>query len=339
MPIVTNRVSGSDTFFFFNYAEIGDIKSMIYLKFASLWGMVLISIACTTQDPPSELISPVNIPASILVTPSQTENVTRIQEENPRVHIAFERLEAKTTEHVTLYFVLQVDNPRSIPASMKISQWQLMVNGLAQYEGAHLFLTVEDPTIEAAASVKFPLGLEVNLSKYTDSGEEALDIYLARLEADMVFTFALSEEDATTHFSKEVSFPRIREPKFTVTTIVVNQVELINVRLRVGLRIDNPNKFPLKLSSLTYAFYGDDHFWANGTDPAARHIPAEGSTQTQILMMMNFIDMNRKLLEDILTTKRIYYHFTGEAAVFTTIEYLPHFSMDFELSGNSVVLK
>jgi LEA14-like dessication related protein len=308
---------------------------MIYPKFALLWGMVLMSMACTTPDPPSS----VPIPASILVTPSQTETVTEIQEGNPRVQIAFERLEAKTAEHIILYYVLQVDNPRSIPASMEISQWQLTVNDLVQDEGAHLFFTVEDPTVEAAGSAQVSLGLEVDLSNYTDSGEEVLDCYQARLEADMVFTFVLSEEDTTTHLSKEVLFPRIREPKFTVTTIVVNQDELINVRLRVGLRIDNPNKFPLDLSSLTYTFYGDDHFWANGTDPVVRHIPAEGSAQTQIFMMMNFIDMNRKLLEDILTAKRIYYRFTGEAAVFTTIEYLPQFLMDFDLAGNSVVLK
>jgi LEA14-like dessication related protein len=301
--------------------------------------MVLMSMACTTPNPPLELPVPVPIAASILVTPSQTEKVIGIQEENPRVQIAFERLEAKTAEHITLYYVLQVDNPRSIPASMEISQWQLTVNDLVQYEGTNLFFTVEDPTVEAAGSAQFPLGLEVDLSNYTDSGEEILDIYQARLEADMVFTFVLSEEGTTTHLSKEVFFPRIREPKFTVTTIVVNQDELINVRLRVGLRIDNPNKFPLELSSLTYAFYGDDHFWANGTDPAVQHIPAEGSAQTQLFMMMNFIDMNRKLLEDILTTKRIYYRFTGEAAVFTTIEYLPQFLMDFDLSGDSVVLK
>ncbi|MDR2797029.1 MAG: LEA type 2 family protein [Treponema sp.] len=294
-------------------------------------------IACTTQDPPAELALPERIPAPVLTTPPQIEKVP-LQEADPSVQIAFDHLEAKTTEHITLYFVLQVTNPRSVPASMEINQWQFIANGLPQQEGATLIFTEENPAVGALTSTQFPLGLAVDLSKCSGLEKAEFDTYQAKFEADMVFTFAL-EEHTTTHLSAEAVFPRIREPQFTVTKIVVNQGELINIRLKVGLRIDNPNNFPLELSSLAYEFYGDEQFWANGTDPAVRRIPAQGSTQTQIFMVMNFIDMNRKLLEDILVAKRVYYHFTGEVAVLTTIEYLPRFYVDFDLSGNSVVLK
>lgn len=297
-----------------------------------------VSIACTTPDPPSELPLPGRILPSVLVIPPQVEKAAPVQEADPRVQIVFDHLEAKTTEHITLYFALQVDNPRSVPASMGIDQWQLIINGLPQHTGATLIFTEEDPAVGAVTSAQFSLSLAIDWSKCSDWGEAEFDTYQAKLEADMVFTFAL-EEHTTTHLSAEAVFPRIRAPKFTVTTIVVNQGELINTRLKVGLRIDNPNTFPLELSSLAYEFYGDERFWADGTDPAVRYIPAQSSTQTQILMVMNFIDMNRKLLEDILVAKQVYYRFTGEAAVLTTIEYLPRFSVDFDISGNSVVMK
>jgi LEA14-like dessication related protein len=248
--------------------------------------------------------------------------------------MVFDRLEAQNTEHITLYFLLLVDNPRSGSASMGIRRWQLMVNGLIQDKGADPIFTAE---VAAAASAQFPLQFAVDLGASAGSGEAEFDTYQITLETDMVFTYA--DANAVTHLVAEAAFPRIREPQFTVTTIVVNQGDLINTRLKVGLRIDNPNQFPLQLSALAYQFYGDERFWADGNDPTIRHIPAMGSAQTQISMVMNFINMNRKLLEDIIAAKQIYYRFTGEAAVLTTIEYLPQFSMDFDLSGNSVVVK
>lgn len=297
---------------------------------------ISVNISCTTPDPPSELPFPERPPVSILVTPPQIEKVAPVQEADPRVQIVFDRLEAKTTEHITLYFAVQVDNPRSIPASIAIDQWQFIVNGVPRHTGGTLIFTEEDPAVGAVTSAQFLLGLGIDWSKCSDWGEA--DTYQTKLEADMVFIFALEEHTAT-HVSAEAVFPRIRAPKFTVTTIVVNQGELINTRLKVGLRIDNPNGFPLELSSLAYEFYGDERFWADGTDRAVRYIPAQSSIQAQILMVMNFIDMNRKLLEDILAARQVYYRFTGEAAVLTTIEYLPRFSVDFDLSGNSVVMK
>lgn len=297
-----------------------------------------VSLSCTTPASPPEPASPERIPASVPAAPSRIEKAAPVQEADPRVQIAFDRVEAKTTEYITLYFVLQVDNPRSTPASMEISRWQFMVNGLPQHEGAALIFTEEAPTVGPVTSAQFPLGLAVDLSKCSGLEEGEFDSYRTNLETDLVFTFALEAQTAA-QVSAEAVFPRIREPKFTITTIVVNQGELINTRLKVGLRIDNPNSFPLELSSLAYEFYGDERFWADGTDPAVRHLPAQSSTQAQILMVMNFIDMNRKLLEDILLAKQVYYRFTGEVAVLTTIEYLPRFCVDFDLSGNSVVMK
>jgi LEA14-like dessication related protein len=305
---------------------------------AMLW--VSAGMACKTPAPPSEVPLPEKIPASILLPPAQIEHVAPLREADPWVELVFERLEAASPKHITLYFVLQLDNPRSSPAALEISQYRLTMNGLPQDEGLRLITQAgETPlTVRALSSARFPLGLVVDVSKCPGLEEAVFDTYQALFEADIVCTFALGEEAART-VSAQALFPRIREPQFTITAIVVNQGELINTRLKVGLRIDNPNAFPLELASLAYEFYGDEHFWADGRDPKVWHIPAQGSIQTQVFMVMNFIDMNRKLLEDVLAAKRVYYRFTGEAAVLTTIAYLPRFSVDFELAGNSVVMK
>ncbi|MDR2393925.1 MAG: LEA type 2 family protein [Treponema sp.] len=307
---------------------------------AMVW--VSASMACRTPDPPSALPLSEKIPASIQLPTPQTEHLAPLREADPQIQLVFEHLEATSPEHITLYFVLQVDNSRSSPASLEISQYQLTMNGLPQHEGVVRIIDLpgEDHlAVGALSSARFPLGLLVDVSTCLGLEEAVFDTYQARFEVDIVCTFVLGEGPSTTQVSAEAVFPRIRAPKLTVTTIAVNQGELINTRVKVGFRIDNPNTFPVELASLAYEFYGDEYFWAAGMDPMVRHIPAQGSIQTQVLMVMNFIDMNRKLLEDVLAAKRVYYRFTGEAAVLTTIAYLPRFSLDFNLAGNSVVMK
>jgi LEA14-like dessication related protein len=208
---------------------------------------------------------------------------------------------------------------------------------LPQEAGATLILGEEPPQVGADASARIPLELAIDWSQCAE-GDARAEAYQTEIQAELMFAFAETEQ-TTVGFCAEAVSPRIRAPTFTVTAIVVNQGELINTRLKVALKIDNPNAFPLQLSGLAYAFYGDQRFWADGNDRAVRHIPPQSSTEAQISMVMNFIDMNRKLLEDILTAKQIDYRLTGEAAVLTTNEYLPRFSVDFDLSGNSVVMK
>jgi hypothetical protein len=54
---------------------------------------------------------------------------------------------------------------------------------------------------------------------------------------------------------------------------------------------------------------------------------------------MNFIDMKRKLLDDIIAMRQVHYRFSGNVDVGTGAEWLPVFNMIFDRSGNSPVVK
>ena len=54
---------------------------------------------------------------------------------------------------------------------------------------------------------------------------------------------------------------------------------------------------------------------------------------------MNFINMKRDLLDQVINLEDVNYRFTGEAKVITGVEYLPGFSTGFDLSGYSEVLE
>jgi hypothetical protein len=54
---------------------------------------------------------------------------------------------------------------------------------------------------------------------------------------------------------------------------------------------------------------------------------------------MNFINMSRKLLDDIIALRQVNYRFTGEITTETGIDWLPVFRSNFALSGSAPVTR
>jgi len=129
----------------------------------------------------------------------------------------------------------------------------------------------------------------------------------------------------------------ILEPEFNVVSIVILQADLINTQFEAVVRIDNPNKFAVDLSSLNYELYGNGKFWANGKEQDILHIPALSSCETEFRFSMNFINMNRKLLDDVIALRQVRYRFAGDVEVEPDISKLPAFHMNFERTGLSEV--
>jgi LEA14-like dessication related protein len=131
----------------------------------------------------------------------------------------------------------------------------------------------------------------------------------------------------------------VLEPDFTITSITILQADLINTRLKLSLSINNPNIFQITLSSFHYKLYGDGNFWADGVVKDLAVIPAQSSSETSFDFEMNFINMKRKLLDDIIAMREVRYRVAGNAEVETGMASRPVFNMKFDLSGDSPVIK
>jgi hypothetical protein len=97
------------------------------------------------------------------------------------------------------------------------------------------------------------------------------------------------------------------------------------------------------LSAFTYKLYGEGRFWAEGTRAAPLRVPAASSAATQVELSMNFINMSRKIFDDILAMKQVNYRFVGESLValpqLNVIEFNRSFHLPFDLNGKSEVVK
>jgi LEA14-like dessication related protein len=131
----------------------------------------------------------------------------------------------------------------------------------------------------------------------------------------------------------------VKEPTFIITSIKILQADLINTSFKLSLRINNPNTFPITLSSFRYELYGDGHFWANGVEKHMAVVPAESFAQTSLDFEMNFIGMKRRLLDDIIAMREVRYRIAGSMELETGIPGLPGFRINFDYAGNSAVFR
>jgi LEA14-like dessication related protein len=135
----------------------------------------------------------------------------------------------------------------------------------------------------------------------------------------------------------ETPEPRILEPEFSILSIAILQAELINTRLRVRIRMDNPNSFPLELSAFNYELHGAGRYWAEGEETDPLEIPPEGYAEKDLFLLMNFMNMKRDVLDQVIALKAVGYRFSGEVTVRAANGNLPPLAMDFDISGESPV--
>jgi LEA14-like dessication related protein len=259
----------------------------------------------------------------------------------PAFTLRCDRIQAASTDQVALFYRLSPENAGTAGAPEmppRILAWEFLLNG-------------EDPsaklpkgkavTLETAPGEEGALILRLNLDLPEEGGD--FDEYRSELRLRLAPAEAPGPASgggtAGPSLAAAASFPRIRLPGFTITSIAVMRAELINTRFRVDLRIDNPNIFPVKLSSLGYELYGTGRFWADGKMTANLEVPPKGSADTRLNLVMNFINMKRELLDEVIALGQVPYRFTGEALVDTGIPMLPSFRMDFDHSGYSAVIE
>jgi LEA14-like dessication related protein len=270
--------------------------------------------ACTTGAPPPE-------PAP----PGQ-----------PALSLSFDHIEAAGPDDITLVLRVDAENPRATAMDISLEGWELTLNDRPVERGVEL--NIDDVTLAALSTETMPGRLGLGGEALALGDQRDLTEYETELNLNLALKFHDGESLRKT-VKARLSFPRIRQPEFTVSSLAVEQAELINTRFRVTLRIDNPNSYPLELSALNYELYGAGRYWAEGKETKVMRIPPMSSTEKDLFLLMNFTNMKREVLDQVIALRTVPYRFTGDVLVGTGIEYLPQFNMRFDRSGDSPVVQ
>jgi hypothetical protein len=262
--------------------------------------------------------------------------------------LKFEGAQALNPRQVSLRYTLAAENPRARTLGIDLRSWRLFLNGEERArsgEGTPGTTVLETAILESTRGAALenaapgttvpentgPLSLGLVLDLPEETGD--FDEYHTELELN------LAAPEGEIPLKAEAAFPRIRPPEFTIAAIAIIKAELVNTRFRVDLTIDNPNLFPVTLSSLSYELYGRGRFWARGRERDILAVPARGQAAARLFLEMNFINMRRDLLDEVIALGTVAYRFTGEALVDTGLPLLPSFKTDFDRQGASVVIK
>jgi LEA14-like dessication related protein len=275
-------------------------------------------------------------------------------EKMPLFTLALDTIEGIDIDHVVLHGHFTAENIRSAAMNMTVHSRKTIIND-CEIDPRHAVLKSNGAIFSGASAgvaagkiyeTDFELHLDLNeiLTAISGSGDEgaaradSIDAFITELVMEVSCQYG-AEPPVVENISALIEFPRIREPEFSITSIAIMQAELINTRFAVTLRIDNQNPFPVTLSSFNYELYGQGMFWADGKEQNVLAIPAKSGAETKLFLVMNFINMKRSLLDEIIAMREVSYRFTGAAEVTTEITWLPQFSMKFDKSGFSEVKK
>ena len=258
--------------------------------------------------------------------------------EGPFPSLVFDRVEAEAPAHLRLYFTAEIENPFPSAGKVKIESWRVELNGKRANTGFSLE-NPKDPVFNIKpGSNSFPLQMNMDIDALAAQGLAPADEYELNLIAKLSYSINSSPTEEI-EVSCIAVIPGVQPPKFTITAIAILKAELINTRFRVSLVIDNPNPFPVELAAFSYELYGNGRLWADGLEKNIIRVKGKSSLKGDLYLIMNFINMKRDLLDQVIDLIDVNYRFTGEAQVSTEVEYLPKFVTRFELAGYSEVLE
>jgi LEA14-like dessication related protein len=276
---------------------------------------------------------------------------------SPPASLAFDRLQASDPNTVILHFTLTAENNRDTAADLSLTGYKLLLDGRELTEGSSL-----EPDLplrlEPRQKAEIPLQLKLDLKKtlterepgktaapepnpYRESlpEDDPASAKTARVVLTTHLDFAFGRKKIAVSPSGAAEFSPLREPVFEIISIAVMQAELINTRFKVRIRISNPNPFPVNLSSFQFELYGAGRLWAEGTEKKAVMVPPGSSAEKELFLKMNFIDMRRDLLDQVINMERVNYRFSGAVKIDTALEYLPVYTSSFNLEGKSEVIR
>ena len=253
---------------------------------------------------------------------------------SPYATLTFTGIQTDDIEHLKLIYSLEAKAQSG--NRVKIESWRVEIDG----QDASFAFSLNYPKNDFAADSRVPLVLYMDIDTLTKKGFAPKDDYAVTLITELdVISDQVSPEKIVARDT--ASFLGLREPAFSIISIAILKAELINTRFRVSMRIDNPNPFPLELSNFIYELYGNGRLWADATEKKVFVVEGRSSIQGDLFLVMNFINMERRLLDQIINLVSVNYRFTGKAHVSTGVDigYLPKFSTGFDLSGYSEVLE
>ncbi len=113
---------------------------------------------------------------------------------------------------------------------------------------------------------------------------------------------------------------RLQPPDVKLTRVRPDRLTAGEQRLRVGLRVQNPNSIPLPVLAVTYRLWLEERHIATGNANLRRRVPARGSADMELLVAADARQLAQALPRLALTPQPWRYRLEGTVAVLPRLQ-------------------
>ncbi len=266
-------------------------------------------VSCTTPPPTVPVSAPA--PEAIIALSATNVSITAIDIDSVRVSAE-----------------LRIKNEGDAAVVLKVLDFKAGSGAPSVHVERDLASTGVEPGASATSLVEF------------DFDAPAGDYPLIPMNVAATVSFTVAGGGiGTTAVSYAGEFPRIMPPVLRIASIRILKDELINTRLRVDLEILNPNIFPLSFAALDYKLFGEGRYWASDSLARAFAVPALQTATASLYLTMNFTDMSRSLLDQVIKLSAVNYRLVGAGRIDTGLDFFPQFILPFDMAGRTQVLR
>lgn len=108
------------------------------------------------------------------------------------------------------------------------------------------------------------------------------------------------------------AFSDLEPPEVSLAGLAVDQPGLFEQRLRLDVRLRNPNDFPLDVERLLFDLEVNDQHLGKGWTTESFDVPAFGEAVVPVMMVVPTSDLIERIM-DLGMTQRLDYRLSGEA--------------------------
>jgi LEA14-like dessication related protein len=109
-------------------------------------------------------------------------------------------------------------------------------------------------------------------------------------------------------------FGDVEPPEVSLAGLAFDQPGLFEQRLRLDVRLRNPNGVPLEVERVLFDLEMNDHQLGKGWTTAGFDVPAFGETVVPVTVVVPTTELMERILE-LGTTQRLDYRLIGEATL------------------------
>ncbi|MCZ6677724.1 MAG: LEA type 2 family protein [Candidatus Poribacteria bacterium] len=253
-----------------------------------------------------------------------------VKVELPQVEFTGAKIDSLSFDGVGFLFDLQIRNPNALGIKLAGFDYDFLIDGTSFLTG-NQEKGLEIPA-RGASTVQIPLSLRyVNLYKTFQSLRDQ-DESTYQINAGFSFNLPVLG-DVRVPVSKAGNFPVLKLPTVNLDALKLTSLGLSGAKLKLGIRLKNPNAFLMILDRFQYQFNINGKRWIAGEATESTQVAEKGESLIEIPISLDFFKIGTSVYQLLKGDQSLNYQFQGSLDLKTSLPLLGQVTLPFDRLG------